>query len=79
MIHLEAHHRRSLLHSFHGVLYLMDAALGTPCDNVLIILHSTCIGALAYQLHTPNIIRISVESTMLVTRTLRSTIVHQQV
>ena len=36
---LESNNRRSLFHSFHGVLYLVYAALGTPCHDVLIVLH----------------------------------------
>ena len=37
--HLESYNCGSLFHSFHGILYLVYAALGTPCHDVLIVLH----------------------------------------
>ena len=37
--YLESYNCGSLLYSFHSVLYLVYAALRTPCHDVLIVLH----------------------------------------
>ena len=36
--HLETHHRGSLLHRLHRILYLMNSPLRAPCRDVLVVL-----------------------------------------
>ena len=38
--HLQADHRRPLLHGFHGVLDLVYPSLGAPGDHILIVLQT---------------------------------------
>ena len=39
LMYLQAHCRASLLDCFHGILDLMDPALRTPCNHILVVLH----------------------------------------